>query len=437
MGLSLTLSGRTLAGQELTAKLRRIQGALALAGVEPGDVLAFVASIEQPTLLLTLALLDARIPFLPLHPRASAAEQAELCARVGARWVSPAEADHPPQAWLASFGRSPEATAALVATSGSSGEPKLCVLSHGALRASARASAENLGFLPGDRWLLCLPFAHVGGLSILTRCLFAGRGLVAHPGFEPQAVLELIEHQAVSLVSAVPSMLGPLFDADQRGVLRRLRALLVGGALCPVDLRREAERRAIPLVTTYGLTEACSQVATQRPGALHDPESLDSGHPLPGAEVRIRGGCIEVRGPMLASGYFGEAPWPAGHFFRTSDLGELDAEGRLIVHGRADDVVITGGENVHPSSVERVLSAQPGVRDALVFGVPDARLGQVVAALLVLEPGVSVNAVLTGASPALAGFARPRRVACVAALPTTAVGKPDRRRAAREPLSPC
>ncbi len=437
MGPSLTISGRTLAGLELRAKVRRIQGALALAGVAPGDVLAFVARIDEPTLALTLALFDARVPFMPLHPRSSALEQRALCARVGARLVDPAEAGDPPPGWLASFDHTPEATAALVATSGSSGEPKVCLLSRGALEASARASAENLGFLPDDRWLMCLPFAHVGGLSILTRCLLAGRGVVAHPGFEPEAVLETIERHGVSLLSAVPSMLGPLFEADRRGALRRLRALLVGGALCPVELRREARSRQISLVASYGLTEACSQVATQRPGAVQDPESLDSGPPLPGVEVRIVGGVIEVRGPMLASGYLGEPAWPRGEFFRTADLGELDAEGRLVVRGRADDMVISGGENVHPESVERVLRAQLGVRDALVFGVPDARLGQVVAALLVIEPDVSVSAVLAAASPALASFARPRRVARVAELPTTAVGKPDRRRAAREPLTPC
>lgn len=445
-GFTLLSAERALSGSELASRARGCLGALCRAGVEPGRPVAFVARVDEPTLVLCLSLLDAAVPFLPLHPRASERERAELVRRAGAVRVEPAELEPGDEAapeWLAGFERSPESSAALLATSGSSGEPKLVVLSRRAFLASARANAENLGLSPADRWLLCLPFAHVGGLSILTRSLVAGSGVVAHPGFEPEALLELCERRRVSLGSAVPAMLGPLFEADRRGRLARLRALLVGGASLSRELRRQARSRGVPLLASYGLTETCSQLASQRPGDQLDPDSLDSGRALPGAELRVRDGVIEARGPMLATGYLG-APFAEGAFLRTGDLGELDASGRLFVHGRADDVIVTGGENVHPERVERLLRAQPGVREALVFGVPDARFGQLVAALFVLEPGLDAEPALAraldGAAPELASFALPTRVASVPALPVSAAGKPDRRRAARElatRLRPC
>ncbi|MBE7480463.1 MAG: AMP-binding protein [Polyangiaceae bacterium] len=433
-GFSLSLGERTLTGTELAARARLIVSSL-----PQGRPIAFVARVDEPTLVLSLALFDAGIPFLPLHPRASEVERELLVRRANAVRVEPSALE-PSAAALPPSG---EETAALVATSGSTAEPKLVALPRRAFLASARASAANLPLRPSDRWLLCLPFAHVGGLSILTRCLMAGSGVVAHPGFEPEALLELCERQRVSVLSAVPAMLGPLFSADGHGRLGRLRALLVGGAGCPSELRREACARRVPLLTSYGLTETCSQIATQRPGDAHDPESLDSGQALPGAELRVQDGVLEVRGPMLANGYLGE-PFAPDAFFRTGDLGEIDAAGRVYVHGRADDVLLCGGENVHPESVERALRAQPGVRDALVFGAPDPRFGQVVAALLVLTPGLdpepALRRVLEGAAGSLSSFARPRRIACVAALPANALGKPDRRRAARElasALKPC
>jgi len=437
VAFSLTLGERTLSGPDLIAELRAQQGALAQVGVGPGEVVAFVARVDEPTLLLALALFEARIPFFPLHPRAPAAERADLVAQAGARLVEPSRGPPPPALWLAAFDRASEATAALVATSGSTGEPKLCVLPRRAFEASARASALNLGFHLEDRWLLCLPFAHVGGLSILTRAWLAERAVVAHPGFEPEAVLEHIEQRGVSLLSAVPSMLGPLFEADTRGALGRLRFLLVGGASCSSELRRESLARDVPLVASYGLTEACSQVATQRLGQRHDPESLDSGHPLPGVEISIVDGRISLSGPTLARSYLGEEPWSS---FTTGDLGELDGDGRLFVHGRADDVIVTGGENVHPEAVQRVLRGVEGVSDALVFGVPDPRLGQSLAAALVLAPGYEVERVLERAARDLASYARPRQVVCVSALPARELGKPDRRAAARElgpNLRPC
>lgn len=442
---SLIVGARVLGGATLIEAARRVQGALARLGVEPRTVIAFVARLDEPTLLLTVAALDAGISFLPLHPRASASEHEHLIRAASAVVVESTELDLGhlvDPGWLARMAdaaRQPRATAALVATSGTSGEPKLAVLSRKAFVVSADASTAHLGLRSDDRWLMGLPFAHVGGLSILTRGLVAGRRVVVHRGFEPEAVLDSLARHDVTLISVVPSMLEPLFSVDTRGLLSRLRVLLVGGAHCARELRREAIARSLPLITTYGLTEACSQVTAQRPGTVNVPGGLDSGHPLPGVEVRVVDGVIQVRTPALMSGYHGDAPRSCDEFFSTGDCGEIDASGRLIVSGRSDDVVITGGENVHPEAVERVLRAQPGVRDAIVFGVPHPRLGQQVAALLVPEPGHPPLAVMErarrGAAAALAGFALPRAVACVGAVPLNALGKPDRRRAREEHAS--
>src|SRR6185437_8373891 len=173
-----------------------------------------------------------------------------------------------------------------VYTSGTTGRPKGAVLSRRAFVASAAASAANLGWRDDDRWLVCMPLAHVGGLSILTRCLAAGRTVVLEPRFDPDAVLAAIDRERVTLLSVVPTMLTALLERPAASALSRLRALLLGGAAAPFSLLETCARRGIPALATYGLTEACSQVTVQR---LAQPLRAvpGSGQPLPGVEIRI------------------------------------------------------------------------------------------------------------------------------------------------------
>ena len=289
---------------------------------------------------------------------------------------------------------------AIVSTSGTTGRPKGAVLSRRAFLASAEASAQNLGWRDDDRWLLNMPLAHVGGLSVLTRCLVARRAVVLLPRFDVALFLEAIERHGVTLASVVPTMLRALLDAGQRAPLGRLRALLVGGAATPPSLLDECAAHGIAALTTYGLTEVCSQVTTQPP---RDPSVrlAGSGPPLPGFELRIAGeggaplpplhtGRIQIRGPALFEGYLQpdgsvSAPLTAEGFFDTGDIGELDDRGHLHVHARRTDLIVTGGENVYPVEVEQALERLPGVRRALVCGVPDERWGQVVAAVIERE----------------------------------------------------
>jgi O-succinylbenzoic acid--CoA ligase len=195
------------------------------------------------------------------------------------------------------------------------------------------------------------------------------------------------------------------------------------------------------VLSTYGLTESCSQVATH---TLADASRLavtDSGRPLAGFELRIvradgtlaaaaEVGSVEVRGAAVFSGYLHAPSRPEGSPFITGDLGSLDEAGRLTVVGRADDLIITGGENVHPAEVENVLLRIAGVREVVVFGLPDDTWGQLVAAAFVLEPAVELADVLRASRSVLASFRRVRRACAVSQLPTNATGKVSRKQAA-------
>jgi O-succinylbenzoic acid--CoA ligase len=330
-----------------------------------------------------------------------------------------------------------ERSLAIVRTSGSSGYPKGVVLSRRAFVAAAVGSAKNLGWQEEDRWLLSLPVAHVGGLSIITRCLLARRTVVvAQPGgFAAQRLADDLVRWRISLLSLVPTMMRRLLELSHWSPPASLRALLLGGAVAPLDVLERAMQRGVPILTTWGLTEACSQVTTQPYGSVH-PGEFDCGPPLDGMEVRIDEGRIFIRGPQLLSGYLSStapSPWDAEGWFATGDSGCLDAEGRLHVFGRRDEVIITGGENVHPQEVEAVLLAHAEIAEALVFGLEDADWGQVVVAVLVPAVfGAAVPATLKEAKirsyveEHLASFKRPRRLFWWQELPKTTTGKVDR-----------
>ncbi len=388
----------------------------------------FVANPRLPELIEMYAALEASVPLVPLHPRWSEAECEALRARVRVRVESGAAAV-------------PSQIAAILFTSGTSGAPKGVLLSRRAFVASAAASEANLGWRENDRWLLAMPFAHTGGLSILTRCLVARRTVVVEPTFDSSATSRSIAQNRVTLLSVVPTMLRALLDVDETDAFETLRAVLVGGAHCPKALLRRARARGIPALLTYGSTETCSQIATQRPAeTLREADEM-SAPVLPGIEVRIvrsadeRAGPIEVRGPVVMDGYLGQPALPAKCWHQTGDMGWIEDGTRLHVLGRADDTIITGGENVHPSEVELVLRAHPRIRDAVVFGVPDEKWGEAVAVALVMEPRAlgadrtEISETLTEACEALAAFKRPRRFVAVDEVPLNAAGKVDRRAA--------
>jgi O-succinylbenzoic acid--CoA ligase len=335
--------------------------------------------------------------------------------------------------------------AVVVATSGSTGQPKGVALTAAALRASAAGSLARIGARPGQRWLCCLPPFHVAGLQVLVRSLLAG----TEPVVSDRADAETIAGAAAAgcaFASLVPTQLRRLLDAG--APLAALDTILLGGAAPPTGLLAGALAAGVRVVTTYGMSETCG-------GCVYDGLPLDgvrlriaAGGPPDAPSAASGGGAdraaagaagrIGIAGPVLLAGY-----WPPGSraatddegWFWTSDLGRLDSSGRLTVHGRADDVINTGGEKVIPGEVEAVLGTIRGVRDVVVIGVPDSEWGEVVTAVVVpadpAEPP-DLARLREAALGSLPGYAAPRRLLVMAELPVLPSGKPDRLALSRE-----
>ena len=440
---ALVSDGRAVSFEELARATRgplaELSAAGLVAGHTPGLPVAFDATPDLGALLRLQALMALGIPALPLHPgitpeeRRGLLERAPIRADLGASPspVTPGSGSPPAQP-----PPDDERPLAVVQTSGSTGGPRGVVLSRRAFAASARASEANLGWRADDRWLLSLPIAHVGGLSVVTRCLLARRAVVLGPapGLSPSAIealIETVERDRVTLHSLVPAQLQALLDRQPAWrPPAAVRAALLGGGPASPELRRRARERGWPILASYGLTEACSQVATQSP---HEPEPDDQscGRPLPAIELRIREGALELRGPVLLSGYHPpeERPLDADGWHATRDRAHLDAAGRLHVLGRCDGAILSGGETIQPEEVERILEACSGVARACVFGIPDALRGEIVAAALEARPGAVLDpeSLAREWSRNLARFRRPRRLALLPELPSTPSGKLDRR----------
>ena len=445
--LALVCGDQTLTFSQLAPEVAGAMVELSDRGAAPDAPVAVFADRRLNTAVALYALLELGAPVALLHPRSTPAEREALVSALlpelppsrflGPSWVRPAPRSPPPPAPVALDGR-PQVIAF---TSGSTGSPRGVELSRRAIAASAAASAAHLGWRPGDRWHAFLPIAHVGGLAILVRCLAARAPVVLEPEgrFDASEVLTSMSERGVTLASAVPAMLCDLVEAGSPPA--PLRALLLGGAAAPVSLLDRAARGGWPVLTTYGMTETGSQIATYPAAQPLDP-GRGIGAPLPGVELAIRGGRIFVKGEMLLSAYrsAGARDPAVGEdgYFDTGDLGELTDAGFLRVFGRADDAIITGGENVDPAEVEAALTAAPGVAAAVVAGIPDARLGAIVAAAVVPRAGEHrgrLAAVLdVRCRELLAPFKRPRCIEVWSELPTTPTGKPDRR-AIRETLA--
>jgi o-succinylbenzoate---CoA ligase len=440
---------------ELAARVQRRLAALSLVrSAAPGALVSVSADNTLPGLESILALLEAGVPFVPLHPRLTDSERRALQARLSVTFHVEADAERTETTAFGAEGlatssgssprgsaRDPEAPLALIMTSGTSGAPRAALLSRRAFLAAAAASAKNLGWHDDDRWLLCLPLAHIGGLSVVTRCVLARKPIVLAESWplasSGEAALAALVDGRATLASVVPTQLMRWLELvpQSQPLPSRVRAILTGGAATSAALLAASAERGWPVLTTYGSTEACSQIATQAPAAAATRAEGGCGWPLDGVSVKLDGGRICVKGPTLFSGYHppAEPAFDADGWFRTQDLGRFDADGQLHVLGRADEVIISGAENVAPWEVERVLESCPGVLQACVFGVPDARWGQsVVAALRIDERRreAVLAHLLALVNERLASFRRPRQLACLDEFVLNATGKVDRRRTA-------
>jgi O-succinylbenzoic acid--CoA ligase len=308
-------------------------------------------------------------------------------------------------------------------------------LSHTALEAAATAAISHLAMTAGDRWLLSLNLSHVGGFAILVRCLMCEAAVaLADPGMPPEAMVWNIVHARATLASLVPTQLERLLGAEVPSTsVESLRAVLLGGAHAPRRLVQRARDAGWPILTTYGLSEAGSQICTQpltdlNVGTVAD----DAGIPLPGVDVRIESGVICMRGAALFDGYLAESasPFDADGWFRTSDLGTMTDQGRLVPLGRCDDCIVTGGEKVSVLEIESTLLELQWIRAAAIAALADPTWGQVIAAAVVLDPSADVVATMARTEAALvarlAPHKRPRRWLALEQLPLLASGKLDR-----------
>jgi o-succinylbenzoate---CoA ligase len=429
-------SGDVISYADLAHRVRRTMRQLVDAGAGSGGV-AFVAHLRVETVIVFLAAVELGVPAIPLHPRLTSAERAALVAMMkpdvvlDESWRE--EQVDPASDVVDAPTRDPEAPLAILFTSGTSGTPKGVAISRRAFLASATASAENLGWLDDDRWLLSMPLAHVGGLSVIVRCVIARRAIVLVPwAGDVGALLDAVRRCRVTLISFVPTLLRKVLDATPDPAFPdHVRAILLGGDASPARLLEDCASRGVPALTTYGMTETCAQIATMSPGERPSP-AAGVGRPLPGIEIRIRDGEIQVRSPTTMTGYLPTDRWPSPFledgWFPTGDLGEIDAQGRLHVRGRRSALIITGGENVDPLDVERALLTCAAVKEACVFGVPDDHWGQIVAAAIVPVDAATFDReeVERVIEEKLAKFKRPRTLAVVASLATNATGKTDR-----------
>ncbi|MEZ4273159.1 MAG: AMP-binding protein [Myxococcota bacterium] len=301
-------------------------------------------------------------------------------------------------------------------TSGSTAAPKLVELSTAQLFFSAMGSALRLGHGMDDRWLCCLPLHHIGGLSILWRCAWYGTTVLLHDHFSAQAVNHTIDNQRVTQVSLVPTMLRRLLDErHERPFPKDLRFILLGGGAADLALRERCEKLCLPVAYTWGMSETASQITTTFPGE----HGAGVGTALPFARVTISSPDTET---LLVAGPLVHTP------LTTDDTGHIATDGNLHLHGRSDEVIITGGENVAPSEVEEVLTSHPAVTEAVVLGQYDDEWGQRLIAWVATPSADSFdpNALHAWCSARLAGFKRPKHYVLCQALPRTGLGKLDR-----------
>lgn len=366
--------------------LRSVAGLVAI-DIEGGP--AFVAALQK--------VWDDGDAVLPLDPRLPAAWRTSIVDALAPTAVIEADGERRDL-----DGRPTEdGDAVVMPTSGTTGTPKGVVLTHDALRFAAYASTTYLGVDADSTWLACLPLHHIGGFSVISRALLCDTGLVVHPAFDA-ADVELAALAGATHVSLVPTTLRRI-DATL------FRRILLGGSAIPTD-------RPTNSVATYGMTESGA-------GVVYDGLVLNGVGLMVGND-----GAISLSGPSMLRCYRdGTDPKDADGWYRTGDVGSVDrATGKLTVAGRADDLIISGGENVWPDPVERLLQTDPRVAEVAVIGRPDPEWGQRVTAVVVPVDAAfppSLDALRDLVKAELPAWCAPRALELATVLPRTAIGK--------------
>lgn len=456
---ALVFQQRRITYAELDGWSRRIAGlAWHTWGVRPGDRVAWLGANHAAQLALLFGLARIGAALLPLNFRLAPVEWTALLNGCTPRhlvhdelFAEPAQAlaaraglqAHPCSLLEASTADAPDLGASespvlLVYTSGTTGGPKAAVHTHANLVANMRIAAQVQQITPQDRVLTVLPLFHVGGLCIQTLpALGAGAQVLLHPRFDAGDTLAAIARERPTLTLQVPATMKALVEHPQWAAtdLSSLRAVWAGSSLLPAPLVQAFHARGVPLCNVYGATETGPFSIALPPE--HAPDHVGScGWPAPGVEVRLEGGGeVLLRAPNVVQRYWPDTPaCDAQGWFHTGDLAQQASDGSYTIVGRAKELIISGGENIHPAEIEAVLCEHPSVAECAAFGLHDAQWGEAVAVAVVLKPGATpdeegMRALL---AQRLARYKLPRHWFWAPQLPKTALGKVQRSVLARQ-----
>lgn len=441
----LAATGEDLDYAQLLIRVRELASALIESGIGRGDALGVSGLPALDTAVLVHAAARVGAALVPVDPRRPAQWRTALWLESGVgralssagelAALGSAAAGKPPADLIRA---TPDDVHLIVATSGSGGEPKGAMLTGRNLAASVHACRDRLGLHLDDRWLACLPLHHLGGLAVLYRCVQAGACAVLYEGFDAGRVWHDLHERRITHLSLIPARLAHLLDvAADAPPPQTLRWVLVGGAELSATLAERARRAGWPICPSYSSAETGSQTTACLPEEPCPAGCV--GRPLGNFDVQVvdeRGhptwdvGRIRVSGESVMVGYANPERRPGlgldGGWFTTGDLGRLDAAGRLWVVGRADDIVVTGGENVHPRQVEEILRVCPGIGEVAVTGRPDPIWGANLVA--VYTGAIDQSDLASWCRTHLHGAVRPRAFLRVDVLPGPGPGKVDRRR---------
>lgn len=474
---AIGFAGRSLTYADFAQRIERAAAIVAQLGVRRGDAVAFLGFNHPLSLVLFFACARLGAMLVPLNWRLAPPEHAWMLADCAPRALLVEEAfiEHAsafqgnlPGTRLVALGAAPggwlgwdelwaaapagapragdeDSPLLLCYTSGTTGVPKGVVLTQRAIFCNAVNSAHLHDLTSADRVLTTLPLFHVGGLNIQTTPAFhAGASVVLHAKFDPQAAIDAIERERITLAVLVPAQLTVMMETPRWATANfsSLRMIVTGSTIVPEALVRKVGARGVPVVQVYGSTETCPIASYVRAPdwerkagsaglpALHCALRVvdDEGRDLPPG----RDGEILVRGANVMSGYW-NAPEDSRKaleqgWYRTGDIGHLDEEGYLYVMSRKTELIISGGENIYPAELENILSQHASILEACVVGRPDERWGEVAVAVVVPRPGAQLSKadVMALFQGRLARYKHPREVHLVTSLPRTALGKVQR-----------
>lgn len=448
---------------DLNREVARVRGILAAAGIGPGDRVLVQVEKSQAALALCLAVLTSGAVLVPANPAYTPAELGHVIADAAPALIvldpsraGPADGGAPPVLTLDAGGRGslrtalwqdaapgtrgPDDLAAILYTSGTTGKPKGAMLTQGNLLSNARTLVEVWGITADDVLIHALPIFHTHGLFVaVNTLLLAGGAMIWLPRFDAAQVAALMGR--ATMLMGVPTFYTRLLATEglTQATAAGMRLFISGSAPLLAETHRAvAERTGHAILERYGMTETGMNTSNPLRGARR-PGTV--GPALPGVEVRVLGegaglaatgeiGRVEVRGPNVCQGYWRNPAKTAedlapGGWFRTGDLGHLDAQGYLTIVGREKDLIITGGLNVYPKEVEQILDSLPGVAESAVIGLSDPDFGERVVAVVARAPGCTPQpeALMATLAEVLAPFKRPRHIRIVDDLPRNAMGK--------------